>query len=330
MKTQRSSKREPDDGLAIILDEILATDVGKSVVTVCLASTREDGSLPEVQILQITDELASEFREVCKKKLDGMKKERKSGDMRLRPYSAGSKPDLNEVEFLDAASYSHIKEQLISLGSMADLKTFQMDKEFISGLRFYVITLTALDLKPLYCFRAYSPKKELGRSSKFAALMAKGQFDKVREPMFLFDQHLDALAYSDRIFVFNQDQFQKIFRFFEQVMKTAEQTLRTIEKVIHIVNFTEFEEACKGHLQKLTKLRNISQQPYLKKITIADLKKVIKRYDLGIKTQKVNGQEMLVFDPKDRWAILKLLDDDYLESLLTERQYEVTGKRPHA
>jgi hypothetical protein len=51
---------------------------------------------------------------------------------------------------------------------------------------------------------------------------------------------------------------------------------------------------------------------------------------LGIKTQKVDGQEMLVFDPKDRWAILKLLDDDYLESALTEQQYEVTGKRPHA
>jgi hypothetical protein len=59
------------------------------------------------------------------------------------------------------------------------------------------------------------------------------------------------------------------------------------------------------------------------------LKNIIERYNLRIATMEVNGEEMLVFDPKDRWAILKLLDDDYLESVLTERHYEVTGKRLH-
>jgi hypothetical protein len=49
----------------------------------------------------------------------------------------------------------------------------------------------------------------------------------------------------------------------------------------------------------------------------------------GLKTVKKNGKEMLVFDPKDKWALLRLLDDDYLDSVLTGQKYEVTGKRPY-
>jgi len=330
MNAQLLLRPEPTDVLEIILDDFLSIDLAKASATLCLGSVMEEGNLPEVQFVQTTDELSVEFLEVCRKRLEDLRMERRSGDLRLRPYSAASKPDRHEVEFLETNTYPHIQEQLAPLRSIADLKLFQMDPDFLAGLRFYVISVNASNQEPLYGFRAYSPKKELGRSAKFGALLAKGQFDRVREPMFLFDQNLDALVYQTHILVFNQDQFQKIFRFFELVRKTAEHTLRIIKRVVPIANFHEFEQACQGHLQKLTKLRNISQQPYLKQVTIHDLKKVIKRYGLGIATQMVNGEEMLVFDPEDRWAILKLLDDDYLESMLTEHQYEVTGKRLHA
>ena len=44
---------------------------------------------------------------------------------------------------------------------------------------------------------------------------------------------------------------------------------------------------------------------------------------------KDKGKEMLLFDPKNKWAVLRLLDDDYLRSALTGQKYEVTGKRPY-
>ena len=33
--------------------------------------------------------------------------------------------------------------------------------------------------------------------------------------------------------------------------------------------------------------------------------------------------------PKDKWAVLRLMDDDYLGLVLTGEKYEVTGKRPY-
>ena len=48
---------------------------------------------------------------------------------------------------------------------------------------------------------------------------------------------------------------------------------------------------------------------------------------MKIETDEDTGQEMLVYDARSSWKLLKLLDDDYLLSELTEHSYEVNGKR---
>lgn len=51
---------------------------------------------------------------------------------------------------------------------------------------------------------------------------------------------------------------------------------------------------------------------------------------IAIDTEESAGVRRLVFlpDPQHRWRILKLLDDDYLRSSLTELDYEVNSKSP--
>ena len=57
------------------------------------------------------------------------------------------------------------------------------------------------------------------------------------------------------------------------------------------------------------------------------MKKVIKKRQLNVKIVKKDGKEMLLFDSSDKWALLKLLDDDYLDSMMTGLSYEVNSKR---
>jgi hypothetical protein len=68
-------------------------------------------------------------------------------------------------------------------------------------------------------------------------------------------------------------------------------------------------------------------KPYLHNITMEHIKDTINRHHLSVRTEGVDGQEMIVYDPKDKWVLLRLLDDDYLWSTLTEQGYEVNGKR---
>jgi hypothetical protein len=125
----------------------------------------------------------------------------------------------------------------------------------------------------------------------------------------------------------NKDKFQKIFKFYEELVKVADTVLKTIEECIPIDDFAAFKEACAGHLQKLAKLKNIAGKPYLKDLKISQIKSVIERYNLPIETVGEGDDAKLCYNASDKWAILRLLDDDYLESAMTNNHYETNSKR---
>jgi hypothetical protein len=62
---------------------------------------------------------------------------------------------------------------------------------------------------------------------------------------------------------------------------------------------------------------------------MVDLKRVIRRFQLPVKVALNENRECLVYDRSNKWAIHRLLDDDYLNSVMTKQMYEVTGKRVH-
>ena len=82
-----------------------------------------------------------------------------------------------------------------------------------------------------------------------------------------------------------------------------------------------------SHLQKLAKLRNIANKPYLPNITMEDIKRTIARNKLNVEIVNENGEDKIKFDPKDKWVILNILDDAYLESEMTHLNYEVNSKK---
>jgi hypothetical protein len=325
-----SPPRSPMSGEKSALNEILQVDPTECLVSVCLAAVTGSDNPLVFEKLQLSDDLTNDFRGVARKMIEKHKANNENGDLVLRRYDAGSKPEPFEVEHVNLSDHDTIKDQISSLSSIVNLGTFDGRDEFVTGLRFYVIILQPRQADPVYCFRSYSPKKELGRSSLFGALLSSGHFDRVRQPMFLFDQNIDCVSRGDDMFIFNKDRFQKIFRFFEMVLKAAKVTLRTIKATIPIANYDEFEAACIGHLQMQAKLKNIAGKSDLGKIKMANIKKVLRGFPgLNVEIQRKNGKEMLIFDPSDKWALLRLLDDDYLKSLMTDKNYEVTGKREY-
>lgn len=78
----------------------------------------------------------------------------------------------------------------------------------------------------------------------------------------------------------------------------------------------------------ISKVARVANQPYLNEITMEDINKTINEFDLKVDTTNENGVEKLIFekDVRKRWIILKLLDDDYLGSVLTDRKYESNSK----
>lgn len=325
-----AAKAEPAKDVQEQFGDILKIKVDECRLTVCLGSLSGDDEEPKIEQLQLSDELTEEFKTAVSRIIEKYSEKFTDNELVLRPYDAGSKPDAHEIEHLNLEDHASIAKQVESLSSLAQIPLFKIDDAFVAGLRFYAIILQPKQGTPLCCFRIYTPKKELSRSPLFAAMFAEGTFNRITQPVFLFDYGIDCLSRDGLMFIFKKHNFEKIFRFFELVLKTAEQTLRTIKAHVPIANFEEFKKACEGHLQMQAKLKNIASKPYLKTVKTVDIKRVLKEFPhLGVKIEERDGKEWLVFDPKNKWALLRLLDDDYLGSRLTGEKYEVTGKRPY-
>lgn len=310
-----------------IFEHILELDLTACEVTVCVASSLKDETMPRFARLLLTDRLTDTFRSVAAYNQARYKREYAHGNLLLRRYAVESKPDSHEVEYLDVSAYETIMQQISPLAALADVEAFQAEQEFVAGMRFYVIAVQPPQDEPVYFFRFYSQRKMLSRSHLFAMIYGNGVFDRVTEPVFLFDHNIDCVSQGGIMYIFRKDHFQDIFRFFAQMHEIARETLETIRATVPIQNFEAFARDCEGQLSRLAKLQSIASKPYLGKISIEDIKRVIHRNRLAIRIVKTEQGEMLVYNPADKWTLLKLLNDDYLLSLMTEQSYEVSGKR---
>jgi len=316
---------------------LLAKDWKSCSLSVCLASVQPDEDVPAFRVLELSPRLTEKFRnEMVIAVLAEYEKKWRSGDLALYNYDAGGKLDDDEIEHLDfsAPEYESILKQIEPLQSLPDIGTFQEDEpEFVSGLRFYVIKIQFIhDHEPVYFFRSYAVKNLLSKS-RFLPAIWRGQneYDVIDEPVLLFDKHIDCMSRGSSMFILHKENFHHIFRLLEEVMKTAKHALNLIKVRVPIKNFDTFALHCERHPQKMAKLKNISKKPYFKDLTIDKIKKVINKMnkdDLGQEFMRaLDYEQMLLYDEKKPWMLLKLLDDDYLWSEMTELGYEVDGKR---
>lgn len=316
----------------IVLDQVLTLDVSRCTMQVCIASYLPDEDEPIIQQIPLASEPKSEFRRVVSDALEKWRKQRQEYQLVLWPHLDGSRPESHEFEYLDLDMHDSIRKQVEALvrrgQALITIPIFKADDDIVAGIRFYAIAVYPPHGDTVYFFRTYTPKKELSRSPWFATWLNDGQFDLVDKPTFLFDDRIDCFCVGKHMFIVQKANFQAIFRFLEMVAKAATETLSIIQSRIPILNFDQFAEDCQGHIQKLAKLKNISQQPYLNTISMDDLRYVIDVAKLNIGIEEVNGVEMLVYDRKDRWALLRLLDNHIMQSLLTKGYFDASDKRP--
>lgn len=311
-----SSRNQILHGLISHVEEATETNV------VVATSPRRDEEV-ELHRLSLTADLAEDFRDAAYGVLPDDEDE-----VMLVPYDPTYRPQAHEVMFLTLDDAPEIAEVVELAADVSAAPQFTADDTLVRQLRFYV-TVVSSDEDDALFFRAYSPMKELTRGRGFAAMFDDGVFQKVEHKTFLFDEDADCFVWGEHIFIRHVNAFHRIFRYFEQLREKADETLDEVLQHVPISNEEDFRDACKGQLQMLSKLANISRKPYLPRLTMDAIQDTINTVGLEVEVVDEDGERKLVFDPstqESRWAILKLLDDDYLRSLMTQELYEASSK----
>lgn len=289
-----------------------------------LAAEQESSDSPLIQQLNLHQNVAEEFKENLIKLL-----KKSLLDIRLSEYIPGYKPDGHEFCYIKLVNNPKISRLIEEISQIEQAEIFSEQDKVIDNLKFYTIICSDNNGKKSVFFRTYSPKKELNRRGGFVLMMNKGQYNTIKNKVFLFDENIDCFTWNGILFIKNIYYFQKIFKYFEQIRSKATETLNLVTAKIPIQNIDEFKNACTGQLAMMEKLAIISKKPYLQQIKMEDIKRTINQFQLDIPVVDENGEEKLVFqkDSSKRWLILKLLDDDYLGSIMTREKYEVNSKR---
>lgn len=296
-------------------------------VTVCLAARGAGGTMPTLQRLQLSGDLAATFLSSAAATLRDLHDDIAAGDRTLESYDPGNVPDKHEVEFHTPPAGSTPAAVIQALSTLQQLAVFDGKAAIINRLVFHVIAIQPAGQSPIYLFRKYSKRKELGRSKKIAALFSRGTFDRIKDPVFIFDDMIDCIAVSGQMVILRKDNYHSIFRFFDEALKHAAQTLTQIQTALPIDNAPQFESDCKGNALILMRLRGIADRNYFPSLTLAALEKKIKADSLPIQISGTGKNRKLVYDPQHKWKFLRLLDDGFLSSDMTGRKYEATSKR---
>jgi hypothetical protein len=290
-----------------------------AAINVLVAS--DNGGNVVLQRLNLSDELAAEFRSITQAASP-------EADIVFRPYDPGRIPDWNELPYIDLAQNAPIAELIGQISQTHQAELFQEQDDFVDRLRFYAIVASPSAERHAVFFRTYSPKKELTRSALFGVLLSRGHYDKIATKIFLFDRKIDCFSWSGYLFINNVTAFQRIFKYFDELRAKADETVNIILAQIPISNADAFRAAGTGQMQMMSKLAQIARKPYLNRVTLQDIRRTITEFRLDVQIVQENGQEKILFEatPNKRWLILKLLDDDFLGSIMTDQKYEVNSK----
>lgn len=293
---------------------------GRDLNLVFSSKASEENDLRRVNI---SNSLSGDFQSVINRVIEREVEE-------FIAYDPTYKLDKEQLGWLEIEAIPSVSDLVARVSAPEDLALFEDDPEFMTDLRFHAIVKDVKKGPNLAFFRQMSPTRQLKRSRFFGAVMSRGAFDSADDRLVLFDTEIDCFTDGVYMFIRNMKRFERIFDYLAQLQANAERIADEVLDVIPIENAEAFRDACITQVRFMSKLASIAVKPFFQKLDITSIKRVIKEHELDIKVVRRKGQERLVFDssPARRWLILKLLDDDFLDSIMTGTRYSVNSKQP--
>jgi Domain of unknown function (DUF4868) len=251
----------------------------------------------------------------------------------LKAFDPVYKPDPEDLEWVSTDAVGAVIQAAGRLDDLAARGVFDgADDGYIRRLLYWGAALGPAENRA-YFFRRMGASSELRRKPGRALLLRNGTFDLVEERIFLFDEAIDCFVYGGFVFVLRKRDYRAIFDLMQELFKRATAAAGELHKRIPISNFADFEAAC-GHDSRLAdKLLAVRGRSYFPSLSYEMVKPVIDKFELQIPTSVGTGGSVeLEFEsePAGRFRILKLIDDDFLRSSMTDLLYEVNSKQGHA
>jgi hypothetical protein len=184
-------------------------------------------------------------------------------------------------------------------------------------------------------YRVADTLLQFSKNKVYSLVRRDGQYDRL-EPadLLLMRAEFDVIVILGHAFFFLKPTFERAFGFFEELRQASATTFDRVSARLRISGIDELRAACTSQPQMMAKMasikRSLDEDPdYAAAMTMPNLLAYVEENPaVNIEIAGTGRGRSLVFNPSlaTRFQILKLLDDDYLRSVLTHRTYEAASK----
>ncbi len=182
-------------------------------------------------------------------------------------------------------------------------------------------------------YQGFSPEKALEHSKRIMAFWNGEQFASLDAQPLVIDRSLRLFAFDGMAVMKSNSAYEALFGPLPDLRVQAAVTYSATLGKLQIVGGDELQTACESDINMMRKLLSIQQkmdQPgYPQALDMPSVLEFLARNPhIDVPIDSSGDSPALVFQPQaqHRWALLKLLDDDYLRSDLTNINYEANSK----
>ncbi|GFO97027.1 hypothetical protein ig2599ANME_1226 [groundwater metagenome] len=224
----------------------------------------------------------------------------------------------NEVPYLS---------ELITQVSNPNLEVFNDTK---TNKIFGYIVKIEYDNKTLFLFRKHSPKKLLEKGI-ITMLFREGGFERLNSQIMAIDEEYDASLLLEegvdpsqsKVFIFKRPKFESVFSFVDFYEKEADIKKDEITTKGFLDNVNGFIDYCKGDGRAIKKLARILKNGGFARMSKEKISNVVGEYNLAL---EFDAGGKIIVNKENIWTVLRILDDDYVRSDVTETKYEARSK----
>ncbi len=281
----------------------------------------------DVRGAQILPDVAHDLRVNGYNQIHGMN----SHDHETLPYGIISHSDRVVIETID---YQCVPFLVGILGEIARPTHDNIGDEDYSHVWGYIVRIENNN-NTVFLFRKYTPKKLLEKGKLSCIINRSGQFAKLNGQAIALDSFYDAALFleaptselpeeSANLLIFSRGYFESLFSFIEEYQRQVEANQEYLRGKEILENVAQIVDTCSTDARAVRKLARILVTRPFESLNTTKIQETIHEYGLPVTLNEAGKIQVTV---ENIWIILRILDDDFVESKATGNKYESRSKR---
>lgn len=324
---EAESPQRADHTAALATCNALATLRDASVSGVMLVEQRKNEPL-QLHQLWATGEAELALNEVVRAATIAY------SDCELIAYGPAAVAGDGQVMWIDATQVPLLLAVIEESSDLANMPLYDPGVAELRNLRLAAIRADANGVSAVF-LQSLRGSQIVARSRTRGFLLRRGVIDTPKDgELVLLRQDVAVVVVGQIAFFKDRAVFQRLCGYLDELREKAAATFDSVTRNLQIQGWEEMRGAASGSTPMLGKMASIQQKldrypKYKDALTMPRILQFIGEHpECGVEVAGTGDSAKLVFrsDPQHRFKILKLLDDDYLRSELTDLEYEANSK----